>query len=195
MGQAASVIVSKMLSADLISENETELYNYGVQVLLEKIISYVILFGLALFLHSLTEIALFFVSFSIIRKYSGGVHCRRVGSCLLISTIVSFSGIVFFPLAERMLLTYQGGVIMSIIIVIIIGAVNNPNIEWSGCEYRRVRRLSRMIVLFEASVLLLLLELHTPIRIRFYISYGIVICAISMLLEIRKKGGIAHEEC
>lgn len=109
MGQAASVIVSKMLSADLISENETELYNYGVQVLLEKIISYVILFGLALFLHSLTEIALFFVSFSIIRKYSGGVHCRRFGSCLLISTIVSFSGIVFFPLAERMLLTYQGG--------------------------------------------------------------------------------------
>ena len=195
MEQAASIIVSKMLSADLISENEIKQYNYGVQVLLEKFVSYVILFGLAWFLHCLLEVALFFVSFSIIRKYSGGVHCKSFGSCLFISTAVSFSGIAFFPLAEKMLLTYQGLVIMSIVIVVVIGAINNPNIEWSDCEYKRVRRLSRMSALFETSVLLLLIVRHVPIRIRFYISYGIVICAISMLFEIRKKGGIAHEEC
>ena len=109
MEQAASVIVSKMLSADLISENETEQYNYAVQVLLEKVISYAVLFGLAWFLHSLTEIALFFVSFSIIRKYSGGVHCKRFGSCLIISTVVSFSGIALFRLLENRILLYQGG--------------------------------------------------------------------------------------
>ena len=84
---------------------------------------------------------------------------------------------------------------MSIVIVIIIGAINNPNIEWSDSEYRRARRLSRMTALLETSVLLLLLVLHTPIRFRFFISYGIVICAVSMLLEIRKKGGIAYEKC
>ncbi len=195
MEQAASVIVSKMLSADLISENETEQYNYGVQVLLEKIISYAILFGLAWILHCLLEVALFFVSFSIIRKYSGGVHCKRFISCLFISAVVSFSGIFLFPLMKNNILLYQGGVAMSIVIVIIIGAINNPNIEWSDSEYRRARRLSRMTALLETSVLLLLLVLHTPIRIRFFISYGIVICAVSMLLEIRKKGGIAYEKC
>lgn len=84
---------------------------------------------------------------------------------------------------------------MSIAILILIGSINNPNIDWSECEYKRARRLSRMTAVLEVSVLLLLLVLHTPIRIRFYISYGIVICAISMLLEIRKKGGVAYEEC
>lgn len=66
MEQVASAIVSKMLSADLISENETEQYNYSVQVLLEKLISYAILFGLAWLLHCLVEVVLFFVSFSIL---------------------------------------------------------------------------------------------------------------------------------
>ena len=84
---------------------------------------------------------------------------------------------------------------MSMIIVIIIGSINNPNIDWSDCEYKSARRLSRTITVFETSVLLLLVALHTSIKIRFFISYGIVVCAISMLLEIRKRGGIAYEEC
>ena len=80
------------------------------------------------------------------------------------------------------------------IIVILIGSVNNPNIDWNYREYRRVKRVARLIVITDAILLLLLVVLQTPIRIRFFISYGIVMCAISMLLEIRKKGGIAHEE-
>lgn len=83
---------------------------------------------------------------------------------------------------------------MSIIIVFLIGAINNPNIDWSDCEYRKVRKLSRLIVALESSVLILLLMLQFPFNYRFYISYGIVVCAISMLLEIRKKGGIAYED-
>lgn len=82
---------------------------------------------------------------------------------------------------------------MSIIIVFIIGAVNNPNIDWNDFEYRKVRRLSRLTVILEASVLVLLVFLQSSFVFRFYISYGIIVSAISMLLEIRKKGGIAYE--
>lgn len=84
---------------------------------------------------------------------------------------------------------------MPTIIVILIGAINNPNIDWSNCEYRQAKRLSRLTVLLEVSVLILLMILQFPLKIRFFISYGIVVCAISMLLEIRKKGGIANEDC
>ena len=121
MEQATSVIVSKMLSADLISENEIELYNYGVQVLLEKTISYAILFGLAWILHCLLEVALFFVSFSIIRKYSGGVHCKRFVSCLFLSTAISFSGIALYPFVKNNFLLYQGGG---------YNVNNNCNFDW-----------------------------------------------------------------
>ena len=195
MDQVASKIVARMMMANLISEKDAEEYIYGVQILLEKIISYSIIFLLALILNRLLEVFLFVISFSLIRKYSGGIHCKRFETCLIASAAVSFSGIALFPLVENCILLYQGGLIMSIIIVIIIGAINNPNIDWSICEYRKAKRLSRLTVLLEASVLLLLLLLHIPLNYRFYISYGIVICALSMLLEIRKKGGIANEDC
>jgi len=195
MDQVASKIVDRMMMANLISEKDTEEYIYGVQILLEKIISYSIIFLLALILNRLLEVFLFVISFSLIRKYSGGIHCKRFETCLIASAAVSFSGIALFPLVENYILLYQGGLIMSIIIVIIIGAINNPNIDWSICEYRKAKRLSRLTVLLEASVLLLLMLLHIPLNYRFYISYGIVICALSMLLEIRKKGGIANEDC
>lgn len=193
MDQVASKIVARMMIANLISKNDAEEYIYGVQILLEKIISYATILLLALILNRLLEIILFVVSFSLIRKYSGGIHCKRFETCLIASTAVSISGVALFPLAKKCILLYQGGVLMSIIIVIIIGSINNPNIDWSVCEYRKAKRLSRLTVLLEVSVLLLLMLLNFPLKIRFYISYGIVVCAISMLLEIRKKGGIANE--
>ena len=195
MEQVATKIVTKMVSADLISEGESDLYNYGVQVILEKVISYAIIFVLAMIMHKFLEILLFFVSFSILRKYSGGIHCKTFKSCLIISALVSFSGMMLLPTIEHNKLLYQGGVVMSIVVLIILGSINNPNIDWSDCEYKSARRMSRTITVFETSVLLLLIALHTSIKIRFFISYGIVVCAISMLLEIRKRGGIAYEEC
>lgn len=109
MEQVASKIVIKMVSADLISEEETDVYNYGVQVILEKVISYAIIFALAMLMHKFLEILLFFVSFSIIRKYSGGLHCKTFKSCLIISALVSFSGMMLLPIIERNKLLYQGG--------------------------------------------------------------------------------------
>lgn len=83
MEQVATKIVTKMVLADLISEDESDLYNYGVQVILEKAISYAMIFAVAMIIHRLVEILLFFVSFSTIRKYSGGIHCKTFKSCLL----------------------------------------------------------------------------------------------------------------
>lgn len=193
MEQIASRIVLNMMQANLINENEYEEYIYGIQILLEKVISYFIIILIALILQCLFEIILFLLSFSFLRKYSGGIHCKRYITCLVVSTLVTFSSVVVFPLAENNILLYQGGVIMSIIIVILIGAINNPNISWNENEYKRTRYKSRFIVLMETIVLVVLFLLRIPFSFRFYISYGIVVTAVSMLLEIRKKGGIADE--
>lgn len=195
MEQVASMIVSRMLKVGLISVKETAEYVYEIQVLLEKLISYAVIFGLALILNRLMEIALFTLSFSMIRKYSGGLHCLSFKSCLLVSIVVSFSGIIVFPFVNVIYSTYQGGAVASVIVILVIGSINNSNIDWNEIEYRRVKQVSRLIVILEAEVLMLLVVLETSNRIRFFISYGIVVSAMSMLLEIRKKGGLSHEEC
>ncbi len=61
MDQVASKIVARMMMANLISKNDAEEYIYGVQILLEKIISYATILLLALILNRLLEIILLFL--------------------------------------------------------------------------------------------------------------------------------------
>ena len=157
MEQVASKIVSRMLKVGLISVKETAEYVYEIQVLLEKLISYAVIFGLALILNRLMEIALFTLSFSMIRKYSGGLHCLSFKSCLLASIVVSFSGIIVFPFVNVIYSTYQGGAVASVIVILVIGSINNSNIDWNEIEYRRVKQVSRLIIILEAEVLMLLI--------------------------------------
>lgn len=109
MEQIASKIVFNMMQANIIEENESEEYIYGIQILLEKVISYSIIILIALVLHRLFEIVLFLSAFSFLRKYSGGIHCKRFTTCLMASTIVTFSSVAVFPLVENNILLYQGG--------------------------------------------------------------------------------------
>ena len=125
MNQVATKIVARMMMANLISENDSEAYIYGVQILLEKIISYCIIFSIALILNRLLEILLFVISFSLIRKYSGGIHCKRFETCLIASVTVSISGVVLYPLFEHNFLLYQG---------------RGNNVNNNCCNYRRYQQ-------------------------------------------------------
>lgn len=187
-------LVERMINADVISENESDEYRYRIQVILEKIVSYSLILGLALALRKLPETLLFIVSLSLIRKYSGGIHCEKYTNCLIISTAVSISGCYLFPAICHFYSLYQGIVIMSVIIILLIGSINNSNIDWDDYEYVRVRRISRMALVFEGLLMIFLQLLNVNTEICFLISYGIVVCAISMLLEIRKRGGKSYEE-
>lgn len=194
MDQVSAKIVDRMIVGEVISSSEADTYRYSIQLFLERLISYVVIFGLALVFNCFLATFIFFVAFSSLRTFSGGIHCNSFHSCLVLSSIISLSGSFLFPLIAKIYPVYQGGVIMSMIIVIMIGSINNRNIDWSKQEYQKAKNLSRLTVGVEISIIFLLRILHTSLGIRFYISYGIVVCAMSMLLEIRKRGGVANEE-
>ncbi|MBR5387589.1 MAG: accessory gene regulator B family protein [Eubacterium sp.] len=195
MEYLSSLLISRMIIADVISRDEAEQYKYDVQVLFERIISYSIIIVLALLFDVLWKVLLFFISFSLLRTFAGGYHCKSYLGCLVLSSFVSLSGCFIYPLICKSYLTYQGGVIISMIIVIIIGSINNSNIHWSSSEYAKTKSLTRLLITMEGLTLILLELFHTPFSISFFISYGIVACAISMLVEIRKRGGQVYENC
>lgn len=187
-------IVNRMILEGIISHDEKDEYIYNVLCFLEKVVSYVVILSISAMVHKLIETVVFIISLSLIRRYSGGVHCENFFTCLIVSAIVCNSGWMFLPLVKRIYPMYQGGVILSMVIVFVIGSINNFNIAWDISEYRYAKHISRLSVIFETTVLLLMTVIGISIDIQFYISYAIVVCAISMLLEIRKRGGVNYEE-
>lgn len=193
MEALSAKIVSRMVMEEIITGDEVAIYLYSIQLMLERMVSYAIIGGLAILLRSFLPILIFSLSFSLIRTFSGGYHCNRFSTCLVLSMLVALSVRLVFPLVDMFYAIYQGGVIMSILIVILIGSINNLNIDWSYSEYKRAKTLSRFVVGLEIFLLFILNKLGIPRNYCFYISYGIVVSAVSMLFEIRKRGGLAYE--
>lgn len=193
MERLSAIIVSRMIVADVISKSDEAEYMYNVQVLLERALSYTIILGVSIIARCTIPTILFCLSFAAVRTFSGGYHCDSYIKCLALSTIIALSTGFIFPLINMVRSLYQGVVIMSVIIIISLGSINNQNIDWSGQEYRRAKVLARLSVVTIFVLLLLLEVISVPDNLSFYISYGIVVCAISMLFEIRKRGGIAYE--
>lgn len=76
-----------------------------------------------------------------------------------------------------------------------IGSVNNENIAWNTEEYRKAKRINRLIVFAEALIIFISLFLNINDKYVFFMMYGMVSASASMLLDyLRQRGGEKNEE-
>ncbi len=91
-----------ILNKGMITEELTEVYEYGFQCFLEFSLSTLCSIIIAIFLNMLPECLFFFLIFIPMRSFGGGVHMKTylacfIGSCLLLtSTIFICSNLFFF---------------------------------------------------------------------------------------------------
>lgn len=84
---------------------------------------------------------------------------------------------------------------MSMIFIVLIGAVNHPNIQWSDNELKAAKLITRVKVLCLVAIIIALDFLKIGKRFLFSMGLGIVFCAITILVEIiREKGGESYED-
>lgn len=109
MEALSAKIVSRMVMEEIITGDEVAIYLYSIQLMLERMVSYAIIGGLAILLRSFLPILIFSLSFSLIRTFSGGYHCNRFSTCLVLSMLVALSVRLVFPLVDMFYAIYQGG--------------------------------------------------------------------------------------
>ena len=83
--------------------------------------------------------------------------------------------------------------IISIIIVILTGSINHPNMNWSDEEFLIACKKSRIATLLISFSILMLNLLIADKTYTYYLSMGIIVCAISMVVEKIRKEGDNHE--
>lgn len=84
--------------------------------------------------------------------------------------------------------------IISIIVDVWIGSVNNESIDWDQQEFKKAKRNNRIIVLIEVTLILLFYLTRMNTVYIFFMSYGLIMASLSMIIEyILKKGGWNHE--
>lgn len=177
-------IINSMLDNKLIEVSKKELYTYHMTIILERLVTYfvILLFSIQfkVFIHTI----FFLCFFANIRKHSGGFHLRHFYSCFIssVSIYIMFVKIIYPFLAKynKMNLLF---LLMALVIILYIGSMNNPNINWSIQEFEKNKQMTRYIGSIETFMILggNIIKMETSYLI--YMTFGIFLSAILLLIE------------
>lgn len=177
ISKLSSFLAEKMLSNGTISEDDKELYVYGLFMLLSQTIFFIIACVFGLILGCTLESIIFYIAFQFIRKYAGGYHASTETRCSIMSSASIFICIVTIRLSK--IYDFQSvlliATIVAAVLIFALCPLDTPEKPLSKSEFKYFRKIS-LIVLF---VIITVTAVSYAIKLKMLA----VPCALSLILE------------
>lgn len=170
-------LTEKLLSNGTISNEDKELYIYGLFMLLSQLMFFIIACIFGLILECLFESIIFYIAFMLIRRYAGGYHALTETRCEIFSTLSILASIVAIKLSkiydfQTVLLLIT---ILSAVCIFVFCPLDTPEKPLSDKEFKYFRKVS-WIILF---------VIIAAIIVSYVFKFQIVTvpCCLSLILE------------
>lgn len=188
----AKRITDWLVKGGSITEEDREVYEFGLDNLLSTLTNFIIIMCIGLLLGIIVESVIFYMTYLLLRIYAGGYHADKPLTCFFISIII----LIPFLLAIRSQQMWNVQevsflvLIVSVIVLVLITPVGNKNKMLDDLEkvvYRR-RLLRNLAIASVAMVILFVLSLHQ--------YSAAVLCGIllSMFIAVAGKIKLALEK-
>ena len=171
-------LVKSMADNKVIDQDEIDVYRFGVQLLSETVLSFVVFLIIAALFGSVTEFIIFTVAFALIRQYGGGFHASKFIYCLLISCgiVTLFCLLIrFAELGSEHAAALSAISIPTILILSPVDSKYKPIAEGDKKKYR-----NKLFVLLFVEVLAAVITAF--VSMRFCMCIVLSWCALSGLL-------------
>ena len=161
ISKISSSISEKLCYANVIPAEEQALYSYGFFLLLSRSLFFVITFIFGFLFKTLWESIVFYVLFSLLRGYAGGVHASEEPVCMFFTTVLLFLASAFLHMMKISTCTAiaVGMLLIGGMVVFLLSPLDteekplNPS---ERCYYRRVSRLITATMALAGSVAIIL---------------------------------------
>lgn len=100
MDKAAKLLTDYVEKKGAIERKERELYEYGFEIALEAMLSFIVCIVFATMLHMVLEGILFFVIFIPMRSFAGGLHLDQYWKCFLLSFITFLAALLLVKFTD-----------------------------------------------------------------------------------------------
>lgn len=156
----AEEVTVVMAANDIIKTEEMEAYTYGLELLIPKVILYVVILVVSLITDTFLMSVAFVILLMCLRRYSGGFHCKTAEICVIVSFLMyllAIFGYEFVSFIPNMV--YGVSTVLSSVIVLIFSPVEDKNRPLDETEKKLYRQkamiaLSFILVLEFASLIL-----------------------------------------
>ncbi len=180
-------ITKLMCENDIIEKKDIDIYSYGLELLLNNIITVLLLFLIGFFLGAVGSTIIFTGIFISLKRYTGGFHCSTYGKCLVLTFLVYLLVVVPSMILTKEIQLIIG--IVSLIYSVIYIYLSNPLASNSrpktSQQVEECNKQKNNILVFILGIQMILLILGQDYTIFFVISNSLMAIAINMMIEKR----------
>ena len=197
MENISAFIADRMCKLEIIKKDDLKFYAYSIQLLLERTIGLILIGIFALAFKSFFEIAVFVITFALIRIHSDGMHCKTSIGCFITSVLMSLSTIPVSTWLMANPIICKECVMLSVVVIFAIGTIRDPNLDLSDNEFFRLRIRSRIGISIIGPIVLILLMILPENRLVYYSSVGIIYNALNLITVkiLRREVSKNEQEC
>lgn len=162
----------------LIEQEEKEIYLFGIETALLKVIHYATMLLIGLCFGMVWQTAVFLLAYTVLRDYAGGYHAGSRMQCYLISWLMMLSVllIVQFCSAEVMFWTSAILSIPFYLLIFSLAPVGNINKPLDEIEQKRYGKTARIILSIE--------EVLSALFLFFNVQISFVLCLSLFCISI-----------
>lgn len=141
-------IAKRLLSNGIITNDEYELYIYGLFMLISHIVYLVLICAFGVAFKCFIESVIFYFAFQFIRRYAGGYHASTETRCEIMSTlsILGCIGIIKMSEIYDIKIPIIILALVSVICIFILCPLDTPEKPLSKKEYGYFRKISLIVL-------------------------------------------------
>lgn len=177
ISKLSAYLTNKLLSNGTISDEDKELYIYGLFMLISHLMFLIITCIFGFVLKCPFESIIFFVVFMLIRRYAGGYHAATETRCEILTTLSILACVVVIKISkiydiQTVLLLITT---LSAVCIFVLCPLDTPEKPLSDKEFKYFRKVTWLI----------LLAIVIAVIVSFVFKFQIVTvpCCISLILE------------
>lgn len=169
-----------------ISKDDEELYEYATKIVVHGIINIVVSILIGMSVGLLKECICLFITFFILRKFTGGLHVSKYIYCLISSIILMIFSLFIIKYLEHnsYQILFLVALIVSTILIWIFSPIDNKRKELSIKEKKVYKYFS--IILSAIFLLVVLILLYNNFIIAYSFGMGIIITSLLLILATFK---------
>jgi len=165
-----NILVLKKYGVNIKTEDDQELYRYGLKIIYSYIVNLSITLLVAVLLNRLYESAIMIFIFAMFQIFGGGYHASTKLKCLLITVMGLIAGNIMISIILNYSLFMIVSAVVLSVIIIVLGPVTNENHPVNKKTFKRSACIERIIVLLNFFIMVLLLTLNKNIEAAVIVS-------------------------
>ena len=176
-------ICEELVKTQIVSKQDVPIYQYGLKMLLLKVVYIASFIIYALLVGALKETILFLITYSLLRSYSGGYHASSILKCYIVSlsTVISNSVLCNLFKADIVLL------ILSSIFIFLFSPVDNHEKQLDNLEKKVYGYRAKICVVCCFTLFIVFNMLNITQTMAIAVNNAVVLESVMMILGMIKN--------